>query len=135
MPTQRHQFILGLVIKKMRGDGFTINMIDGKYAGLFGEPLPQPSTILRHRPDAIGINIDGRVGIGEAKTEGDISNSRTYDQLYDFTSVELNAVKCEVYIGIPKSTEFDFKRKLTSLGLSIIDNLHVLYVPDEIING
>jgi hypothetical protein len=131
---ERHQFILGLVVKKMREEGAVIHNIDGDYPGLFGEKIPLPPQVLRHRPDAIGIKSNGQLCIGEAKTESDILSLRTYEQLQDFTSIELNGIKCDVFIGIPQSSESNFRRRLEKTGLKECDNLHVLYIPDEIIN-
>lgn len=134
MAGNRHQFILGLVIKKMREEGICVSCVDGPYPGLLGESVPLPPTILRHRPDAVGIRDNGQICVGEAKTENDISNNRTYAQLQDFTSIELNGSKCEVYVGIPQSGKDVFIRSLKRTGLADQNNLHVLYVPDEIIN-
>lgn len=118
----------------MREEGVIVHNIDGNYAGLFGEKTTLPPQILRHRPDAFGINSSGHVCIGEAKTEGDITNTRTYEQLHDFATVELNGAKCDVYVGLPQSCEYIFKEKLKKLGLRECENIHALYIPDEIIN-
>ncbi len=134
MASSRHQFILGLVIKRMREEGVILHGVDGDYPGLFGETIELPPQILRHRPDAIGIKENSQVCIGEAKTENDLTNDRTYAQLQDFSSIELNGKRCEVFIGIPKSSEHVFNNSLESLGLKGCSNIHVLYIPDEIIN-
>lgn len=134
MASDKHQFILGLVIKKMREEGVIIYGVDGDYPGLFGEKIELPPQILRHRPDAIGIKENRQVCIGEAKTETDITNDRTYEQLQDFTSIELNGKQCEVFIGIPKSSECIFNKSLERIGLKDCSSIHVLYIPDEIIN-
>ncbi len=118
----------------MREEGATISSVDGSYPGLFGETIPLPPTILRHRPDAVGVKEDGQIYIGEAKTESDITNNRLYEQLQDFASIELNGKKCEVIVGIPKSSEDVFNRSLKRIGLHSYNNIHVLYVPDELIN-
>ncbi len=134
MAGERHQFLLGLVVRKMREEGVTIHNIDGNYAGLFGEKTALPPQILRHRPDVFGIKSNGQLCIGEAKTEGDITNTRTYEQLQDFATVELNGTKCEVFVGVPQSCEDIFRERLKRIGLKGCENLHVLYIPDEIIN-
>ena len=134
MAGNRHQFILGLVIKKMRDEGAAVYGIDGNYPGLFGEQISLPPQIMRHRPDAIGVKANGQVCIGEAKTENDISNRRTYEQLQDFSSTELNGNLCEVFIGVPQTGEDLFNRSLERLGLKGSQNIHILFVPDEIIN-
>ena len=118
----------------MREEGVDISGIDGNYAGLFGEKIQLPPQILRHRPDVVGTKKDGQVFIGEVKTENDIANNRTYEQLQDFSSIELNGKKCEVFIGIPKSAEGILNKVLEKTGLKNIDNIHILCVPDEIIN-
>ena len=134
MAGSRHQFILGLVIKKMREEGAAVYGVDGNYPGLFGEKISLPPQILRHRPDAIGVKADGQICIGEAKSENDIENNRTYEQLQDFSSFELNGKLCEVFIGVPQIGEDLFNRSLERWGLKGSQNIHVLFVPDEIIN-
>jgi hypothetical protein len=135
MAGNRHQFILGLVIKKMREEGASILGVDGNYPGMFGEKISVPPQIMRHRPDAIGLTCDGQIFIGEAKTESDIANHRTYEQIQDFSSTELNGKLCEVFIGIPYTGEELFNRSLEKLGLRGVQNIHVLVIPDEIINA
>lgn len=134
MASNKHQFLLGLVVKKMREEGFIISAVDGDYPGLFGSKTSLPPTILRHRPDVIGSNEKGQISIGEAKTENDLLNYRTYEQLVDFSTVELNGNKCKVYIGIPSSSKETFTKSLKKIGLTNVDNIHILYIPDEIIN-
>ncbi len=135
MAKDKHQFILGLIVRKMREEGIKIYNVDGIYGGLFGEKLPLPPKILRHRPDIIGIRANGQICIGEAKTESDILNTRTFEQLQDYTSIDLNGIKCDVFIGIPKSARYIFDKQLKKLGLSPCNNLHILYIPDELINS
>ena len=118
----------------MREEGATVYGIDGNYPGLFGENISLPPQILRHRPDAIGVKEDGQICIGEAKTENDIETSRTYEQLQDFSSVELNGKLCEVFVGVPQTGEDLFNKTLERWGLKGSQNIYVLFVPDEIIN-
>jgi len=118
----------------MREEGASVYGVDGVYPGLFGEKISLPRQIMRHRPDAIGVKANGQICIGEAKTENDISHKRTYEQLQDFSSVELNGKLCEVFIGVPKIGEDLFKKSLERWGLKEAQNIHVLFIPDEIIN-
>jgi D-alanyl-D-alanine carboxypeptidase len=134
MATKRHQFILGLLVKKMREIGCKITAIDGDYPGMFGEDLPTPPTILRHRPDIIAVKVDGQICIGEAKTEDDIDTQRTLEQLQDFGNLKLNGKLCEVFIGIPKSSKLRFQKILTSVNLDSARNIHPFFIPDDIIN-
>lgn len=135
MAGDRHQFILGLVIRKMREEGASIYQVDGSYPGLLGERLPLPPAILRHRPDALGQKPDAQICIGEAKTEGDISTARTHEEIIDFATVELNGRACQVIIGIPMSARAEFARGLERIGMSGRPNVHILYIPEELFDG
>ena len=134
MAGNKHQFIVGLIVKIMRENGISIVAVDGDYPGLFGEKISIPPQILRHRPDVIGVRKNGQICIGEAKTENDLTNNRTYAQIIDFSSVELNGQCCDVFIGLPKSYEQLFKKRIKNLGLSECQNITILYIPEEIIN-
>ncbi len=134
MAGNRHQFILGLIIKNMREEGAAVYGVDGNYPGLFGEKISLPPQILRHRPDAIGVKADGQICVGEAKSENDIENNRTYEQLQDFSSAEMNGKLCKVFIGLPQIGEDIFNKSLERWGLKGAQNIHILFVPDEIIN-
>jgi len=131
---KKHQFILGLIIKKIREDGFTIISIDGSCSGSFGDKTSLPPKIIRHRPDVIAIKENGLICIGEAKTDNDINSIRTYEQLIDYTNTEINGKRCHVILGVPKSSMGVLKKYLYKNGLIENDKLFVLYVPDEIIN-
>jgi hypothetical protein len=135
MAGRRHQFILGLVIRQMRGHGFSVFYADGKFAGGFGQETPIPPQIMRHRPDAVGISHEGVLCIGEAKTETDIQTNRTREQVQDFTAFSFNGQPCQVIIGVPKSAEEATRRMLVRLSIEGRPNLQILYVPEEIING
>lgn len=134
MAGKKHQFILGLIIKKIREDGFTIISIDGNLSGTFGEKMNLPPKIIRHRPDVIATNEYGLICIGEAKTENDINNQRTSEELYDYANTELNGEQCFVIIGIPQSSKQTLNNLLIKTGISNYQNIFILYVPDEIIN-
>ena len=61
-------------------------------------------------------------------------NTRTFEQLRDFANLELNGMKCDVYIGVPMSVEKTILKGLEKVGLNLSTNITILYVPDEIIN-
>lgn len=129
----KHQFILGLVIRSMRQFGCIIQQVDGDYRGKLGQALPIPSSILRHRPDAIGFTTEGILCIGDAKTESDITSRRTIEQIVDFCSYKFDERLCEVFIGIPKSCKYTLEKTLREQGFSGYPYLHIITVPDEII--
>lgn len=133
MASASHQFIMGLVIKKMRDAGCRIVAVDGKYPGLLGEERPLPPQVVRHRPDIVGVR-DGKYCLGEAKTRDDATSRRTREQVDDFVNAEVAGSRCEVYVGLPQSAQTDFERTLTQECLDRCENLHLIYVPDEIIN-
>lgn len=134
MASSKHQFILGLIIKNMRSYGCDIRFVDGQYKGPLNDGIKLPPNILSHRPDVLGITEFGQVCIGEAKTESDLRSLRTKEQIVDFVSIELNGMPCEVFLGIPYSGKERLNRLLKDLGLNKHPNIHVLYVPEEIIN-
>lgn len=132
MAGRKHQFILGLVIRQLRTYGCSIKYAEGKF---IGDPIPKfPPKIINHRPDVVGITKDGQVCIGEAKTESDIYSQRTQTQLIDFVNLEINNMICEVFIVVPKNSKTSFENLLKKLQINDRPNLHVLYVPEEIIN-
>ena len=134
MAGMRHQFIMGLVIRNMREFGCRIKFVDGKYIVHYGEQIRIPPKVLRHRPDILGLTDSGQICIGEAKTESDINSLRTKEQISDFTRLELNGMPCEVFIGVPSMVRERFNNTLLVLGLANYPHLHILYVPEEIIN-
>ena len=134
MAGRQHQFILGLVIKQMRQYGCEITHIDGCYRGKQREQVPLPPRVMHHRPDAIGITATGQICFGDAKTEGDIRSARTREQILDFLTVELNGTLCEVFIGVPSRAKGDTVKMLRELGITEHEHLHLISVPEEIIN-
>jgi hypothetical protein len=134
MASKKHQFLLGLLLKKARLSDYQIFFLEGRFLGSECTN-PIPPRILRHRPDALGISVLGRVCICDAKTESDINNARTKEQLVDFTKVELNGLPCEVFIAIPSNAETKLNFVMKELGLLNYPHLQILRVPEEIING
>jgi len=134
MASKKHQFILGLLLKKMRMEGYKVFYVEGKFIGSPQDEVMLPPRVIRHRPDAVGVSITGQVAIADAKTASDVRGRRTEEQLVDYTSIELNGVRCEVFIGIPASAEDDMNHVLHKLALDGNPRLHLLRVPEGIIN-
>lgn len=132
MAGKKHQFIIGLIVKQMREYGCKVKFVEKKY--LCTQNIKIPPQVLRHRPDIFGITDLGQICIGEAKTESDINSARTKEQLKDFSVMILNDMPCEVFLGMPKLCKDRFEKILHDLNIIIYPNLHVLYVPEEIIN-
>ena len=134
MASKQHQFIIGLINRKICEYGFSIIFIDGHVSGAFDRKYSLPPKILRHRPDVIGIDNNGYICIGEAKTKNDIFNERTREELFDFSNYELNGQKCLLIIGVPKSSHESLRNLLNELGILNNRNIEILSIPDEIIN-
>lgn len=133
MPSKRHQFIVGLLIKYMKEYGCNIKFVEGTFLSNNDE-RKLPPTILRHRPDIFGISNKGCICIGEAKTEIDLWTSRTKEQIIDYLNMELNDFPCEVFLGVPSNPKEKLIRMLINIGVWGAPNLHLLFVPEEIIN-
>jgi len=134
MASRQHQFIIGLINRKICECGFSVAFIDGHVSGTFDKKYKLPPKILRHRPDVIGINDHGYICIGEAKTKNDIFTDRTKEELFDFSNYEFHGQKCLLVIGVPKSSHENLKELLSELGILSNNNIEILSIPDEIIN-
>jgi hypothetical protein len=134
MTSERHQFILGLIVKKIIQDGFIVKSIEGKLVAALDEKFDLPPKIFRHRPDVMAVNEGGQICIGEAKTEGDLYAHRTKEEFLDFSNVMLNGKFCILVIGIPDTARDTLHGILKELNIYQKDNIRILYVPEEIIN-
>lgn len=134
MASKQHQFIMGLINRKICEYKYKIIFIDGHVSGAFEDKYKLPPTIIRHRPDIVGINDEGCICIGEAKTKNDIVTKRTKEELYDFSNYEINGKKCLLIIGIPKSSQNELINVLLELRIDKYSNIEILTIPDEIIN-
>jgi len=104
MATKAHQFIADLLAQRMRLDGYEVVSFEG-YSETESGLKNLPPTIIRHRPDLIGLK-KGCLVIGEAKTSGDIGE-RTHEQIEDyiFCSKNTTNTKLTIYVGVPLSAE------------------------------
>jgi hypothetical protein len=136
MPSQAHQFLVMCIARKIRENGYEIVALDGDYTKVSDIPFKVPPTVMRHRPDIIGVSIgDIRVCIGEAKTKSDLSSERTKEQFVDYANVilEESKPKCELMIAIPKSAEDALIRLLRRLDIYESDNVSYLTVPEMLL--
>ncbi|MHB8928358.1 MAG: hypothetical protein ACYC9Q_12040 [Bacillota bacterium] len=135
MASKTHQFILGLIIKNMRLYGSIPYFVEGKFLTGRAEVSRVAPRFLNHRPDVLGVAVGGQVCIGEAKTCTDLDSARTKQQIKDYCSIELNGLACEVFLGIPSACGGKLRAILGQIGLDGYTHLHVIEVPEEIING
>ena len=127
MASRSHQFMLALVARKMRTLGFEPIAYDGDPYSIGTTQLNLPPTIMNHRPDIVGINIANQFCIGEVKTINDLDSIRTKNQLIDFSKDN------EFIFCFPKKAQEKISRKLNNLGIMFKRNIHLLFVPDELI--
>jgi len=137
MPSRLHQMIVGLIGRKMRERGYEIVAFDGNEYMFDGQEVKIPPAIGRHRPDIIGYDFETKgICVGEAKTQGDLSSSRTREQLHDYSTVRMHSdgQNMEIILGIPKSAENDLIRLLKRLGLYGKNYISYVWIPEDLIN-
>lgn len=131
MASKNHQFILSMIVRKMKLEKYEIIAYDGDYSRIENLNLKIPFQILRHRPDVIGISVDKtKICIGEAKTTSDLRSERTKEEFVDFASMEDKNVK--LIIGVPKSSSFLLQKVIGELKLYYNKNIDYLLVPEEL---
>lgn len=135
MPSRAHQLIGGLIVRKMREKGYAVIAFDGNEKIISDISLKATPLIKRHKPDILGIDFNNKkICIGEAKTEDDLSNKRTKEQLYDYFSlVNNNDKNFELIIGIPRSAELQLLKLLKILGIKESKNISHIFMPDSLI--
>lgn len=136
MASKAHQLIAGLVVRKIRQEGYQIISFDGNEAIISDISLKAPPIIKKHRPDILGIRLlDKKICIGEAKTSNDLYSKRTKEQIQDYSNLILDNTKgvCELIIGIPKSCENKLEILLKNLGIHGNLNVSYVWMPDELL--
>lgn len=139
MPSDTHQLILRFVIARMALEGFSLTHWDGEHAKCLGGgkvPLPVPPSLGSHRPDAICYHSKNQIwGIGEAKTENDLTSPRTSTQIKQFSNVTMsnNQRPCHLFFGVPSSSVLIARKLLVKNGLQGKQNIHLLAIPDILV--
>lgn len=54
MASEKHNFIVSAIARKIRQDGFRITYLDGKYQDIDTKKFDIPPKIINHKPDVIG---------------------------------------------------------------------------------
>lgn len=130
MASRAHQFIADLIARRMHIDGYEVVSFDG-YSETERDLTSLPPTIIRHRPDLIGIKKGG-IAIGEAKTSSDMG-SRTHRQINDYISSKdmINGSKLKIYLGVPLTIKEDVRDLVVKAdGDSVVE---ILPVPDRLL--
>lgn len=133
MASEKHDFIVSAIVRRMRQDGFKVIYLDGRYQDIDTKELDIPPKIVNHKPDVIGGKESVSFCIGEAKTENDLFTRRTKDQIIDFlTVVRLNS-ESKLVIGIPLNAKGDLEKLLTELRVVNQKQIEIIYVPEELL--
>ncbi len=133
MASEKHNFIVAAIARKIRQDGFRIIYLDGKYQDINTKKFDIPPKIINHKPDVIGEKEGIFFCVGEAKTRNDIFSERTKNQITDFfTIVRLNSGN-RLVIGIPLNAKKDLENLLLKLGLANQKQIEIIYIPEELL--
>lgn len=121
----------------MIADGFQVTGFEGQIdqAGELNQ-LPPPFELQGVRADACGVHsVDGHIGFAEAKTEYDVDNAHTRDQLRVLANVRMRDGKtpCPIYIAVPRSCAYALDRVLIDLGLITEKHVRRIHVPEVLL--
>lgn len=133
MASEKHDFIVSAIVRKIRQDGFRVIYLDGKYQDINTEKFDIPPKIINHKPDVIGEKDSIFFCIGEAKTKNDLLTERTKNQIIDFLAiVKLNSGN-KFVIGIPLNAKEDLEKLLIELGVVNQKQIKIIYIPEELL--
>lgn len=133
MASEKHNFIVSAIARKIRQSGFRIVYLDGQCQDIDTKKFNIPPKIINHKPDIIGEKKGMSFCIGEAKTRNDIFSERTKRQIADFfTAIRLNSEN-RLVIGIPLSAKEDLEKLLLKLNLVNQKQIGILYIPEELL--
>lgn len=132
MASAKHDFIVSLIVRKMRQDGFKIIYLDGKYQDVNTEKFNIPPKIINHKPDVVGEKDRGFFCIGESKTKNDLISKRTKNQIKDFFEIVRLNYENKLIIGIPMSAKENLKKLLIELEVANQKQIEMIYVPEEL---
>lgn len=133
MASEKHNFIVSALVRKIRVEGFRIIYLDGKYQDVNDTKYGIPPKIINHRPDVIGEKENKNFCVGEAKTKSDLFSLRTINQFKDFFEIVNYGVGNRLYIGIPFSAKKDLNKLFDTLNIDNLSNVDIIYVPDELL--
>lgn len=133
MPSEKHDFIVSAIVRKIKKEGYQIFYMEGKYQDISLTKYDIPPKIINHRPDVIAKKDDNKFCIGEAKTKSDLITPRTKKQIEDFFSlVKLNKDN-KLFIGVPLGAKENLEKLLRYLSLFNRQQIEILYIPDTLL--
>ncbi len=132
MASQKHDFMVAAIARKIRSLGFSVTYVDGDYVNISQHKHPIPPRIINHRPDIIGQNDFGNFCIGEAKTLNDLRSSRTKQQLVDFSEIVNLYDGNYLILGIPLSADQVLDNLIKQFQLAN-NSLIIIKIPDYLV--
>jgi hypothetical protein len=132
MASNRHNFIVASIVRKIKQYGFQIIFFEGAYQDIATDKYDLPPKIISHRPDAIGEKAGKIFCIGEAKNENDIFSERTRTQIKDFFEFVKLQPENKLILGIPLNSKNDLEGLLKRFGLLNNTQIEVLYIPEQL---
>ena len=133
MVSERHNFIVSAIARKIRQDGFRIIYLDGKYQDIDTEKFGIPPKIINHKPDVVGEKEGIFFCIGEAKTKNDLLTERTKNQIIDFLKIVRLNHGNKLFIGIPLNAKDDLEKLLITLAITNQNQIEIIYIPEELL--
>lgn len=133
MASEKHDFIVSAIVRKIRQDGFRVIYLDGKYQDIDTEAFDVPPKIINHKPDVIGGKESTFFCIGEAKTKNDLLTKRTKNQIIDFLAFARLNPGSKLVVGIPFNAKEDLEKLLRELGVVNQKQIEIIYVPEELL--
>lgn len=130
MASEKHDFIVSAIVRKIRQDGFKILYLDGKYQDIDSNKYSIPPKIINHKPDIVAIKEDEFFCIGEAKTTNDIFSKRTKNQIRDFLSLVRTNPQNKLFLGVPLKAKDTLHRLLLELDLHQDGQIETIYIPE-----
>ena len=133
MASERHNFIVSAIARKIKSNGFRILYLDGRYQDIDTIKFDIPPKIINHRPDIVAEKDDIYFCIGEAKTKNDISSKRTTNQISDFFKIVKTNSENRLIIGVPSGAKTDLEKLLFKLGIVNQKQIEIIYIPEALL--
>jgi len=133
MASEKHNFIVSAIARKIRQDGFRIIYLEGKYQDIDTKKSDIPPKIINHKPDIIGEKDNMFFCIGEAKTKTDIFSERTKNQIIDFLTIVRLSYGNKLVLGIPLNAKENLEKLLIELGIVNQKQIEIIRIPEELL--
>lgn len=131
MASEKHDFIVAAISRRIKQYGFSIVYLHGREENIASKDFQVPPTIINHKPDIVGFR-DLFFCIGEAKTENDLACDRTKNQIIDFLAAVKLAPENKLILGIPLRSKPVLINLLSKLECKDHPQIEIICVPEEL---